>query len=441
MTDTIRFIHAADVHLGAPVRGLRQASAEWAERLQRAIPEAYERVIDTALQRKVDFVVLAGDTFDKLRPSYGDFLRFFDGIERLDAAGIPTYLVAGNHDPYTLWAHDFDRLPASVRLLGVNGPEFVLYRRDGKPACIIGGRSYYTQTWPAEQDISGGIARANALETLAESDPDADEAPFMVGVIHTGLDIDPKKAPVGEQVLQNRGVDYWACGHLHRKHVRPSERDPYIAFPGCIQSRDMKETGERGCFLVELARSESLGATAAAHQRTRAKVKLEFIPTSSVVLQQLDIDVSACQTLADVMRLVQASLLHENGTVHCDDMVTHITLSGKTKLHGFLTKREVLNDLRNHVNNAHPSFYCDALTDCTRPEGDGPATRSDSLFPSIVDALAAEQRAREDVLINFVQSELVKRGIAVPGSLDRKIGSFNDEAELLVHDLLREEQE
>ncbi|MBO7701716.1 MAG: metallophosphoesterase, partial [Eggerthellaceae bacterium] len=84
MEQTVRILHTADLHIGAPVRGFCDLSDAWAERLQRVVVEAYDRVIDAAIKNTVDFVVLAGDAFDTAHASYGDFLHFFDGLDRLD---------------------------------------------------------------------------------------------------------------------------------------------------------------------------------------------------------------------------------------------------------------------------------------------------------------------------------------------------------------------
>ena len=412
----MKFLHMADLHLGAPARGFVGLAPEWAARLQRAIPEAYDRAIDAAIAHAVDFVVIAGDVFDTSKPSYGDYLRFFEGLEKLDAAGIPSYLVAGNHDPYTAWARDVERLPESAHLLGVDGPEFALFSREGdsKPECLIAGRSYHNQAWPADQSIADGITRAAAAEALGT------DAPFAIGIIHTGLDIDIAKAPADQAELMAAGIDYWACGHFHQPIVRPTPGNPRVVFPGCLQARDIKETGERGCYLVELERN--------------APPSLEFIPTSSVVFQQLEVDVGACQTLADLVHLVQARLFRENGLVHCDEMVVRVTLTGTTALHGFLLKPDIVRELRNRINDAYPGFFCDALVVRTTPAEDD----ENSPFPQVVREIAAEEAARETVLINYVQNELVKRGIAVPSSLSRRVGEFNATAEALVLDLLRE---
>lgn len=408
MTSKVRFIHAADMHIGAPTRGFGALDGQWAEQLINAIPEAYDRLIETAISRKVDFVVLAGDIFDSSHSSYGDYLHFFEGLEKLDRAGIPSYLVTGNHDPYTYWVRDMFRLPPSAHMLGVGVPSFELYERDGQPLCLIGGRGFYNQSWSNDENIADGITRENAVGALGDAHPNADQAPFAIGIIHTGLDIDLNKAPTTEEALLSHDIDYWACGHLHHSIVRPNAGDPRIVFPGCIQGRDVKETGERGCFLVELEQGVS--------------PRLEFIPTASVVFHTLDVDVGECLTLAEVEQLVRKALFRENGYDHCDRMVVRVNLVGTTELHCYLRQPDVIAGARKHVNDACPNFHCDAIVDCTR------AKRAEG------EALTFEEP--DSALIDYVQNTFVQRRIAVPDALARRMGDFRQSAETRACDLL-----
>ena len=159
------FIHAADLHLGAPFKGLRTIAPEWSEVLLQAIPESFRKVISTALAEKVDFVVIAGDVFDNSHPSYADFSLFVKGLKQLNEAGIPVYFVTGNHDPYLSWDNSFASLPPNAHLLGATKPEFICYKRDNKPTCSYWRQGYYTQSWPADEDISEGISRETASMT------------------------------------------------------------------------------------------------------------------------------------------------------------------------------------------------------------------------------------------------------------------------------------
>ena len=405
------------------MRGFAALSDEWATRLQTAIPEAYDRVIEAALAREVDFVIIAGDMFDSSYPSYCDYLHFFEGLEKLDAAGIPTYLITGNHDPYTSWARNVGRLPKSAHMLGVGVPTFELYEREDEPLCLIGGRSYYAQAWPVDEEVSAGITRANAIGALSDAHPNAAEAPFAIGIIHTGLEIDASKAATNEATLLEKDIDYWACGHLHRHLVRPIVDDPRIVFPGCVQGRDIKESGERGCYLVELEEGVS--------------PRIEFIPTASVAFHALDIDVSSCQTLPDVERTVKVELFRENGHDFCSEMVARVNLVGETPLHGYLRQADVTANIRKHINDTCPGFFCDAIVDGTH-FAYGQADGEQTVPPRVSRVLskADEQAGRESELIDYVQSTLVQRGVPVPDALSRRIGDFRASAKAIAFDLV-----
>ena len=405
------------------MRGFAALSDEWATRLQTAIPEAYDRVIEAALAREVDFVIIAGDMFDSSYPSYCDYLHFFEGLEKLDAAGIPTYLITGNHDPYTSWARNVGRLPKSAHMLGVGVPTFELYEREDEPLCLIGGRSYYAQAWPVDEEVSAGITRANAIGALSDAHPNAAEAPFAIGIIHTGLEIDASKAATKEATLLEKDIDYWACGHLHRHLVRPIVDDPRIVFPGCVQGRDIKESGERGCYLVELEEGVS--------------PRIEFIPTASVAFHALDIDVSSCQTLPDVERTVKVELFRENGHDFCSEMVARVNLVGETALHGYLRQADVTANIRKHINDTCPGFFCDAIVDGTH-FAYGQADGEQTVPPRVSRVLskADEQAGHESELIDYVQSTLVQRGVPVPDALSRRIGDFRASAKAIAFDLV-----
>lgn len=434
MTSEVTFLHTGDLHIGAPIRYLRALDSVWKNRLLHAIMESYERLIRKAIERQVDFVVMAGDCFDTSKCSYGDFKRFFEGLDRLDKAGIPTYLVTGNHDPYTSWSKDLDLLPPSAHMMGVGGPTFELFERDGEPLVLLGARSYNNQTWPQDKQISEGISRLAAEDALAQHYPDQSIAnvPFMVGIIHTGLHLDPHKAPETATDLSMRGVDYWACAHIHSRAAFPSYENPRIVFPGDIQGRALGETGSRGCFQVTLtkegdARSSSVNA-------------IEFVPTASVVMYKLEVDASTATTLADLSQSIQTELFHANGQAHCEDMVVTITLTGETELYPYLVQPQVIEQLRRRVNDIYPNFYCDALINRTCPLDFSSETQSNGLLPSLIHHMADDQRRREDEMMNFLQNELVKRGISIPDSLLRRLPESEDQAELLLLDLLGEER-
>ena len=101
------------------------------------------------------------------------------------------------------------------------------------------------------------------------------------------------------------GMDYWALGHIHKRYMN-SETNPRIAFCGCVQGRDIKETGDRGCFVVTLEQGFAN--------------QVEFVACESVEWERLRVDVSQCAGYDDVISACIRCVFDENAAerVGCD---------------------------------------------------------------------------------------------------------------------------
>lgn len=419
MADSLTFLHAADLHIGAPFRGLRALSEEWARRLTEAIPAAWDRVVELAVTRHVDFVVVSGDIFDSVRASYRDYLRFFEGLNRLDAEGIPSYLCTGNHDPLSLWQQDFFALPPSATMLAADRPDFALFEKEDCPLAIIGGRGYPNKVWSPNENIAEGITRAAAIRALG---PRAAEAPYAVGVLHTGLTLDPVKAPSNPMELLRAGFDYWALGHIHKRWVN-DERAPRIAFSGCIQGRDVRETGPRGVNLVTLSPGRPPEVT--------------FVPTASVVWEAVKVDASDCANIPALVAKTMRELFAVNGDASCEMMVSRITFVGATPLHEVLARPGVLEEVRASLNDSYSEFFCDGLIDATTAPVDEAALRAEGLFPAVflrtADSFADDLSGQ----IDYLQEEYLARNVPLTAALsEKKARHLTEEATRLVLDLL-----
>jgi exonuclease SbcD len=97
MSESIRIAHITDTHLG--FRALSK-SDPGTGRNQRTVDfeKALERAIDDILTRDVDAIVHAGDVFHHTRPTWQTLRHFIQQFRRLEKAGIPTLVIAGNHD-------------------------------------------------------------------------------------------------------------------------------------------------------------------------------------------------------------------------------------------------------------------------------------------------------------------------------------------------------
>ena len=94
----ISFLHAADIHLDSPLKGLERYENAPVERMRRATRRAFERLIDLAIEKRVDFVLIAGDLYDGDCRDYNTGLYLTKQLLRLREEKIPVFIIAGNHD-------------------------------------------------------------------------------------------------------------------------------------------------------------------------------------------------------------------------------------------------------------------------------------------------------------------------------------------------------
>jgi DNA repair exonuclease SbcCD nuclease subunit len=186
------------------------------------------------LEEKVDFVLISGDLYDGDWRDYNTGLYFLSQVGRLQEASIPVYIVAGNHDAGSRITKTL-RLPEHVHLFPAHGPEtYDLPKLD----VAIHGQSFPTPA--VKQDLSLNY-------------PPPLSGWFNIGMLHTcltGREGHAPYAPCTVEGLTNKGYDYWALGHVHkRESVREA---PWIVFSGNIQGRHIRENGPKGCLLVRV---------------------------------------------------------------------------------------------------------------------------------------------------------------------------------------------
>ena len=166
----IRFIHAADLHLDAAFSGLsRDLPADLAERLRAATFTALRRLLDLCERERPDFLLLAGDVYNQEDASVSAQLALRDGFRRLEALGIPVFLVHGNHDPLPSRLRAV-RWPANVTVFGEQVEAAPVFRGD--------------ETTPVA--VVHGVSHASARETrdLAALFRRTDEPCLHVGLLH-----------------------------------------------------------------------------------------------------------------------------------------------------------------------------------------------------------------------------------------------------------------
>lgn len=305
----MKFLHAADLHIDSPLRGLERRDDSPADEIRRAPRDAFVNLVDLALAESVDFVVLAGDVFDGDWKDVRTGSFFARQVARL--GDIPVYIAHGNHDADS-------RITRTLKL-GSNVHTF-----PSKSAATF-------SIEPLGVAIHGRSFPTRAVsEDLAASYPAPVDGHINIGVLHTSLggyaQHDPY-APTSVAVLRSKGYDYWALGHVHEREVVC--HDPLIVFPGNLQGRHVNECGPKGCMLVS-------------DDSADGRLQAEFRPLDVVRWSRITVDLADARAEDDVLRAVRDALAADAcGHLTC----VRLTITGPCAMHATLIgRREELTE-------------------------------------------------------------------------------------------------
>ena len=301
------FIHAADIHLDSPLRGLESHEDAPVDEIRGATRRAFVNLIELAIEEAVEFILIAGDLYDGDWKDYNTGLFFTRQMGRLEKAGIKAFIVSGNHDGASRITRNLP-LPENVVHFSAAKPESV---RLDELDVVIHAQSY----------ASGTIT-----ENLAANYPSLISCSFNIGILHTALTGRPgheNYAPCSIDDLTSRGYDYWALGHVHKQEVVC--KDPMIVFPGNIQGRHIKESGPKGAVLVRVED----GYISDIEYRDLDVVRWVLCP----------VDVTTCETEEAVYEQVRKVMDKELNHGHSRPLAMRLVLTGNCPLHTELHNR------------------------------------------------------------------------------------------------------
>jgi DNA repair protein SbcD/Mre11 len=274
---SIRLLHTADLHLGAPFVWLGELAAT----RQKDLLLTFRRIVDCCIERQVDLLLIAGDLFDQPRPEASLYLAVQAEFARLQRHHILTVLLPGTHD-------------------GVWGGE--TYSSGHFPAAIIldqAGDHAPLELQIREQTVFlyGSAYRGERPEEFYPRMRRQEGAGYHVGLLHGALKKGPqwdyrdKDLPFNLDELNSWGLDYVALGHYHSYQELQQGGAVIACYPGSPEGKQFVETGERFVALLEL---------------TSAGIKLEPLPIQSRILAHLQIDMNNEPSLESLHRRIAA---------------------------------------------------------------------------------------------------------------------------------------
>ena len=228
----MKFLHAADLHLDTPFIGISNFSKELQKQLQDSTYQAAKKLFETALDEQVDFVILAGDIFDDTDSSLKAQMFLRDEFEKLNQANIKVYLIYGNHDYYR---NNFAvvKFPSNVTVFGPEVSTVEQITKDGQRVGLT-GFSYHQQ---------------HINQAIGKEYPNRGDFDYQIGILHAGVG-DDNYAPFQVSDLLQKGYDYWALGHIHKRQIL--HESPMVVYSGDIQGRNQNDITPKGFYIVSV---------------------------------------------------------------------------------------------------------------------------------------------------------------------------------------------
>jgi DNA repair exonuclease SbcCD nuclease subunit len=273
----VTFIHGADLHLDSPMVGLKHLPETIFKRVRESTFVALKKLVNYAIEKKVDFVILAGDLFDGEDRSLRAQSRLRTEMQRLGEVNIPVYIVHGNHDHLSGTWVNLD-MPGNVHVFSDN----------------VEVKSFTTKTDMTVNLYGFSYSQRHIYDRKIDDYMKQEGADFHVGILHgneAGSREHSNYAPFYVKDLLDKQFDYWALGHIHKRTIL-SEHPP-ILYPGNTQGRNKKETGPKGFYHVTLSEFGS---------------DLTFIKSADVIWDEAIIDADGAQSFQEVYQLCQTTI-------------------------------------------------------------------------------------------------------------------------------------
>lgn len=271
----MKIIHCSDLHIDSPLT--TNLPADKAKERKGELAASFFRLIDYAKKEKVEAVIIAGDTFDGDRVSFSARENFISALK--SAGEIKFFICKGNHDGES-FLNSLD-LPNVV----VFGKEWQYFDLGG---VTVTGLSFCNY----DKLLSELALEKNALNIV---------------VLHGVASQSGGGENINLNLLKNKNINYLALGHYHNYELSEFDKEGVYCYSGCLEGRGYDEKGEKGFVLLDIAE----------------KITPKFIPFSRRVIYSVEVDISDCQSSADISAKVENAVKN----IKSGDMV-EITLKG-----------------------------------------------------------------------------------------------------------------
>ncbi len=220
----MKFVHIGDVHFDAPFTSISdRAELGQTRRLEQR--EAFKKVVEFIKENKIEYLFISGDLYEQEYIRKSTIIYINELFKEIPQTKI--YIAPGNHDPFIKdsyyntfeWESNVKIFTDEVEK--VENSDVNIY-----------GYGFNNYEMNKNQLANINIDKKDKINILVTH-----------GNVTTGIDLGGIYNPISSKELKEKGFDYIAIGHIHK-------RDEF--YPGSLISLGFDETGEHGFTVGEI---------------------------------------------------------------------------------------------------------------------------------------------------------------------------------------------
>lgn len=267
----VRILHFADAHIDMANYGRHDPQSGLPMRVMDFL-KSLDKIVDTAIEEKVDLVLFAGDAYKDRNPAPTFQREWGRRIIRLAQAAIPTLLLVGNHDlsPAHGRAHAIEEF-ATLRVPHVRVIDRPCLLRpddlEGLPIQVL------ALPWIARSGLIAHLGMQSmdtsrlyeALESrltelvndwLQKVDPELPTVLTAHASVQGAKYGSERTVMLGSDLLlsgslvRDPRLDYVALGHIHKSQDLNAGAHPPVIYPGSIERVDFGEAKDDKFFVI-----------------------------------------------------------------------------------------------------------------------------------------------------------------------------------------------
>ena len=271
----MKFVHIADMHFDSPFTTLSD-KGNLGEKRRIEQRKIFKKVIEYIKENNIEYLFISGDLYEHkyIRRTTIEYIN--DLFKEIPETKI--FISPGNHDPYLKksyynnfnWNNNVKIFKSEIEKIESNDVDIYGYGFD----------DFYCS------EVK--------IQDLKISNPEK----INILIIHGTLDganlEDKQYNSMGKKMLEEKGFNYIALGHIHKTNYSEKEK---IIYPGSTMSLGFDELGEHGMIVGEITKQEN---------------KIEFIKLDETEFVEYELDCTEIQSIEELIEKINNIKIEEN---------------------------------------------------------------------------------------------------------------------------------